>query len=133
MGRKSKRMRLRQKILDSLKEKAPLSTDKGEFISTPFKFYSKKDRRNSGREYPRITAPMMKYSEIIEQGLEPKEYWNDWMDYRDGFRDLTHYGCCGDSCEVREEKNKNIKKQIEIRKARKQKSTNTSAAITCCF
>jgi hypothetical protein len=46
---------------------------------------SKKDRRNSGRIYPRVTkgVPVKK---LIEEGLEPQCYWDDWKDYRDGFR-----------------------------------------------
>lgn len=43
---------------------------------------NKKDRRHSGRVYPRATI------DNIEQDpeLDPKEYWNDWIDRRDGMR-----------------------------------------------
>jgi hypothetical protein len=46
---------------------------------------SRKLRRHSGRITPRIFL-FGKKQEIIENCLEPKEYWDDWEDYRDGFR-----------------------------------------------
>ena len=44
-----------------------------------------KDRRHSGRVTPRSVGGM-KYFEIVEQGLEPQDFWDDWEDYRDGVR-----------------------------------------------
>ncbi len=44
-----------------------------------------KKRRHSGRITPRF-AIKGKYSELIADALEPQEFWDDWMDYRDGFR-----------------------------------------------
>ena len=61
----------------------------------------------------------MKYTEIIEQALEPAEYWDDWIDYRDSFRDLSHYGMCNPTCDVCKSKQEKIKKHLKIRKARK--------------
>lgn len=90
-------------------------------INTRFKFYSKKDRRNSGRRFYKIVKPTMKYSEIIEHALEPSAYWDDWTDYRDGWRDLTHMGSCGNKCDVCKAKEERIKKKLAIRKAKKQK------------
>jgi len=46
---------------------------------------SKKDRRHSGRVTPNIIKPNMKWDEIKINAL--KQHWNDWADYRDGFRD----------------------------------------------
>ena len=40
-------------------------------------------RRHSGRIVPRFKG---KKEILIEQGLEPLPMWNDWKDYRDGFR-----------------------------------------------
>lgn len=47
---------------------------------------NKKDRRASGWTYGYSTlrAPK-KY--IIDNCLEPQPYWDNWNDYRDGFRD----------------------------------------------
>jgi len=123
---KSKKQRIRQKILDSLKEKVPLSTNRGILIPSSFKFYSKKDRRNSGRKYPKIIKPGMKYSEIIKQGLEPKEHWNDWVDYRDGQRDKCYYGYNNNIDitykQCRQLKKQKIKKQRAIRDIRKKRN-----------
>ncbi len=44
---------------------------------------TKKLRRHSGRITPNFKG---KKEILIEQGLEPQPYWNDWRDYRDGFR-----------------------------------------------
>lgn len=46
---------------------------------------SQKIRRHDGRVTPRLVkgVPM---KELIEQGIEPQVYWDDWKDYRDGQR-----------------------------------------------
>lgn len=49
------------------------------------KTYYTKLRRHSGRTIPRIVKGFNK-KDLIEQGLEPQETWDDWQDYRDGFR-----------------------------------------------
>ena len=51
---------------------------------------TKKDRRHSGRITPKIIKPQMKYSEIKEKALEPNEVYDDWENYRDGFRDKKY-------------------------------------------
>ena len=51
---------------------------------------TKKVRRHSGRVTPQVIKPDMKYSEIKEQALEPKEVYDDWENYRDGFRDKKY-------------------------------------------
>ena len=81
---------------------------------------TKKDRRNSGRVFSRIVNP------IEDCYCYCKEYWNDWVDYRDGLRGY------GDKTKLRSihmafsdflnvaRWNMKIKKQIRIRRARKQ-------------
>lgn len=46
-------------------------------------FITKKLRRHSGRIIPRFKG---RKEILIEQGLEPQPYWDDWRDYKDGFR-----------------------------------------------
>lgn len=48
---------------------------------------TKKVRRHSGRVWPSIQSPQMKWNDIKSNALEPSEFWDDWTDYRDGFRD----------------------------------------------
>ena len=86
---------------------------------------STKLRRQSGRRTPQILFCGMSKREIIENCLEPQEQWNDWLDYRDGFRS------CDDRKHLRKGKNrtlnylnsekwnKKLKKLIERRKYRK--------------
>lgn len=53
---------------------------------------TQKLRRHSGRVTPRF-AIEGNYTELIREGLEPQEFWDDWQDYRDGMRnprDRTH-------------------------------------------
>jgi len=116
-----------KKIVDALREKAPLHDNPGRRIETKTAI-GKKDRKASGFVTPKLNHPEMKYSEIIQEGLEPGEEWDDWVDYRDGMRHNTttdHLyhkwkGCiCKDSDEIKKQ-NKKIKKQIEIRQARKE-------------
>ncbi len=44
-----------------------------------------KDRRHSGWITPRSTL-IMNRTEMINECLEPQDFWDDWKDYRDGFR-----------------------------------------------
>ena len=46
---------------------------------------SSKVRKHSGRKTPLLVKGMKK-EELIEQGIEPLEHWDDWKDYRDGQR-----------------------------------------------
>ena len=48
---------------------------------------NKKVRRHSGRYTPRVINPGMKHSEMIENAEEPKQEYDDWIEYRDGMRD----------------------------------------------
>lgn len=47
---------------------------------------SQKTRRNSGRRFGRIIFDGMNKEEVINYCLDPQVYWDDWKDYRDGFR-----------------------------------------------
>ena len=51
---------------------------------------NKKDKKHSGRYTPRLIKPQMKYDEIKEQALEPQEKYDDWLERRDGFRDINY-------------------------------------------
>ncbi len=46
-------------------------------------FLTKKLRRHSGRIFPRCS---IRNELLNEEGLEPQPYWDNWRDYRDGFR-----------------------------------------------
>ena len=123
---KSKRKKKLQMVLDALRERAPLSLNKGKYDNTPKRKPTKKQRRHSGWKTPPIIFPTMKFSEMIENALEPNIYYDDWENYRDSFRDNrdnTHlYKKRGrfwrDEEEIKE-LNKKLKKQREIRKAMK--------------
>lgn len=122
----NRRRKARQKILDSLNEKAELSTNKGKLISTSFKL-SRKNKKHSGRYTPQVSEKR-KFSEMIANAEEPKEEYNDWMEYRDGYRsDLDtaklrkNQGSFWQDPEEIKEINNKIKKQLAIRKAKKEK------------
>ncbi|HUS51476.1 MAG TPA: hypothetical protein VMZ91_15005 [Candidatus Paceibacterota bacterium] len=119
----SKKQKIKKKILDNLNP-AELSTDRGKVISTPFRL-SRKDKKHSGRYTPRIPEKK-KFSEMIANAEEPSEEYNEWVNYRDGFRDqtkITNPDIFWDD-EFKEEaikRNQKIKKQLAIRKAMKDK------------
>ena len=130
--RKGKRIKLA--ILDSLKEKAPLSTNKGTFDRGQKRKPTPKQRRHRGWRTPDIIYPRMKYSEMIEEAIEPRIYYDDWLDFRDGMRgtkDRTKFirtGWGGGlrswwnlSKEEIKKRNDKLRREIQIRKARKEK------------
>ena len=130
----SRRKKKLKRILDELLPQRGFSTNRGDFVHEKFKKLTPKQRRHSGWVTPKICGkPMMKYSEMIEQCLEPQPYWDDWTDYRDGWRhnsDKKHFfhkwrTCCFSEEEVYQI-NKKIKKQIIIRKAKKMKKIEQS-------
>lgn len=102
-----KRKKLIKKLLESFREPVKLSSNKGKRIYGSYPKTSSKDRRHSGRVEGRIIKPNIKYKEIFELGIEPVKYYDDWLNYRDGFREKK-----------REEIDK-IKKKLWIRRARK--------------
>ncbi len=125
---KSRKEKFRRRILDSLKEKATLSNDRGKFIQSQFTKPNKKVRRHSGRYTPQIHQKG-KFSEMIANAEEPKEEYDDWIEYRDGFRDLSHYGSCGHKCEICKAKNERIKRQVARRKLKEEKRKMGSRRI----
>mgnify|MGYP007099644285 CR=1 FL=1 len=66
------------------------------------KHKSKKVRRDSGRVVPMSTLKIPKKI-IINNCLEPQEYWDDWTDYRDGMR-----SCGRDKTKLKKAKKKSI-------------------------
>lgn len=51
---------------------------------------SKKVRRHSGWITPQLHDKSMKFSEMIDDGLEPQISYDNWLNYRDGFRDISY-------------------------------------------
>ena len=119
----NKKEKIKRRILDNLNS-VELSTDRGKVISTPFRL-SRKDKKHSGRYTPLIPEKK-KFSEMIANAEEPSEEYDDWIEYRDGFRDktkITDPDIFWDD-EFKEEaikRNQKIKKQLAIRKAMKEK------------
>ena len=87
---------------------------------------NKKDRRHSGRVYPQLNGFPIK--ELFEQGLEHQEFYDDWSNYKDGFR----YN--GDRSQIRnpnmmtwkegedlKRQNQKLLKHAKIRKVRREK------------
>lgn len=54
------------------------------------KHRSKKNRRHSGRYTPNIQSPMMKFDDMKISACTPEEAYDDWIEKRDGFRDVTY-------------------------------------------
>lgn len=52
---------------------------------------SKRWKRKSGWVYPDVCIEASK-KYIIENCLEPQKFYNDWVDWRDGFRDIFKDG-----------------------------------------
>ena len=143
----SKRKRMIEKVLKELAfEPAPLSTKKGRLIRNdhcPNKVNSK-TRRHKGWVTPRL-AGKGNYKEIFKEGVEPQIFYDEWQSVKDGIHfdpDETHIRSefmsggskcrnCGPYCRSYEyctskdrpviETNKKLIKQIEIRKAKKEK------------
>ena len=117
-----RRKKLKKRILDALNPQKELSTDRGKFITSQFTKPNKKVRRHSGRVYPKIFGPQRV---LDEEGIFVDYYWDNWVDYRDNFRD------CRDRTKLRKRKghywidkeeiikwNNKLKRQIAIRKSK---------------
>jgi len=124
----SKNTKVKQKIIDALKDKAELSTDRGVFIKSHFTKPNKKVRKHSGRYTPQIEDKSMKFDEIKMQALEPEGEYDDWMERRDGMRgnsDETKLrkgkGSYWQDKEDIKKVNEKIKKQLTIKKAMREK------------
>lgn len=46
----------------------------------------KKSKKHSGRYTPKLHSKIP-FNEMIEEGLEPQEEYDEWANYRDGYRD----------------------------------------------
>lgn len=123
--------RLKQRILDALEDKVELSNNRGIFIRRKYIKPNKKIRRHSGRYTPQIHQKG-KFSEMIANAEEPKEEYDEWISYRDGFRNVNcdrtrflipsycqYIGFFSE--EDAKKSNQNIRKQRAIRKAKKRK------------
>jgi len=110
----SKRKRHAQKIIDCLKEPAPMSNNKGRLISEFTISHSKKDKKRKGHVFPSIVFPQMKWDDIKQDALLPDSYWDDWVDHRDGWR-FGQYHIDRIICPEK------VEKQKQIRKACKEK------------
>ena len=74
----SKAKRLAEKFLRAIEfEPAPLSTKKGRIIPTCSPI-SRKDRRKSGRYFPRIIKPQMKFSKVYDEAINDQEHYDEW-------------------------------------------------------
>ncbi|HIG96481.1 TPA: hypothetical protein HA249_06385 [Candidatus Woesearchaeota archaeon] len=97
---------------------------------------NKKDRRHSGRVTPRTTLEL-KYQEIIQQVLEPQEYWDDWLDYRDGLRyckdrtKIRHIPLRDDQDNVIARYNAKNKRLVRRRKLRKRRQLFKNLPYFC--
>lgn len=123
----NRKQKLKKRILASL-DPAELSRDKGKVIPGKFKL-SRKDKKHSGRYTP-IVPQKKKFSEMIANAEEPVEEYDDWMNYRDGFRDSfrdrtkiedPNIFKDEENKEISRKRNLKIKKQLAIRKAKKDK------------
>jgi hypothetical protein len=81
MGKKSKK--LKRAILEGLKEKVPLSTNRGILLSGKYPKPNSKVRRHSGRVYPKVFGTQ---KALDEDGILVDYVYNDWQNYRDGYR-----------------------------------------------
>ena len=125
--------RIVKKIIEALREKAPLNNNRGPVLrGGPEKtgIHSNKDKKRKGRVEGRIiNDSQMKWKEIHELGIIPINFWDDWLDERDGFRhgtvsDQLYHKWRGCSCANKEKvyaQNHKLIKQIKIREARKLK------------
>jgi len=123
----------RKRLLDKLIYlPVKLSSNKGPIVRDTLsrKINSKKDKKRKGRVRGRIVHPKMKWSKIIEEGLEPEEYWDDWRDCRDSMRNWHQDNTLYKSKIVGwkhdyhpEEINSKLDKALAIRKARKKNNS----------
>ena len=80
---------------------------------------SAKTRRESGRHYNKFYDP--------EHGFYNQQYWDDWNDYRDGFRDVASDTTRKKPKHIKKEhwsdkvlnRNERIRKKQRIRQTRK--------------
>lgn len=93
-------------------------------------------KRKTGYVAPESTIPENK-DYIIQNCLEPKEFYDDWVDHRDGFRDWIKDGkkikkrprvlledCGCEICKERIRRNDKQRKLLRRRKAMKYRGNN---------
>jgi hypothetical protein len=124
----SKKKRLVNKILNGLRESAPLNNNRGPLIKEFTISHSHKDRKRKGHVEARLVNPMMKWNDARNEGIEPIKYYDAWNEPHDGFRYNTNpdqlyhrWRARG----IRKEKiytqNNKLRKLIRIREAKLQK------------
>ena len=55
------------------------------------KHKSNKAKKHSGRYTPKILNPTIKWDDIKIEALEPKNEYDEWLSWKDGFRDYKYY------------------------------------------
>lgn len=76
---------------------------------------SSKDRRHSGRYTPTLHHKCVRFDDMKNDALEPREEYDDWINYRDGQRDTM-----GKERKIKEIKKEHLKKN-EQKKIRRRK------------
>lgn len=114
---KSRAQKTKQRVINSFKERARLNYNPGPLLREKFRRPTRKDRRHSGRKT------------LFIDGEYPymETFWDDWVDWRDGLRDinrryyweLTKEGKHGNILTWKMKKNKNVRKREERRKLMK--------------
>lgn len=118
--RLTRRQKKAWRLLQTLNP-APLNLNRGRLLREKYVRPNRKDRRHSGRKYPKIFGPQ---KVLDEEGIFVDYYWDDWSDYRDSQRDTSRIngGCYWDNALwVISLLKKKLLKQKKIRKARKRK------------
>lgn len=105
----NKRLR---RFVNALRDRARLNYDRGKRIPT-YVSRTPKVRRHSGRQQARISGKMP-LDWLRENCFEDNEYWDDWNDFRDGFRNCMCFHCKRDKVYII----KKINKQIQVRRVR---------------
>lgn len=96
--------------------------------------FNKKKRRHSGRVTPYSTIKA-KRDYLIQNCLEPQEFWDDWQDHRDGMRAWmmdrsklhSNISCETENCEVCGQQYRDRKKHKRLLKIRKAKKRGRSS------
>ena len=133
--------RLLKKILNALREPAPMNYNKGPLVRDPqARGITRKEKKQSGWVTPRWPKnPGIGYKEAIQEALEPQEFYDDWKDWRDSQRrwyiDASRFkkGISDERYNQMIKKwqmaghiNKKLTKELQIRRAIKYKRTNTT-------
>jgi len=113
------------RLLNSLNvDKNPSGTP-GPLVREGTISHSKKDRKRKGHRVARMMKPQMKWKEVHEEGIEPIEYYDTWMEPHDGFRfgtnpDQLHHKwrAKGKKKEEVYTQNNKLRKLIRVRKAK---------------